>query len=174
MKERTKKLIIELHQATYLFRSLEIEKEFPELFKDNANGWYKDKKNDWCMFLENGIIKYGFDAGGFWREDLSSNYELRKGDYKATDKEVEQALIKEAKKRGFKEGVVADLTYCGHRNSRAKILNKNYRYNGSWLSVDGFIIFENGKWAEIIKKIIIKEIITKEQAEKELGKTIIN
>ena len=46
------------------------------------------------MFLENGIMKYGFDADGVWAEDLSFNYELRKDDYRATSKEVEQALIK--------------------------------------------------------------------------------
>ena len=36
---------------------------------------------------------------------------------------------------------------------------------------DGYFgtIFQKGKWAEIIK-----ETITKEQAEKELGKTILN
>tara|TARA_R110000764_G_scaffold179285_2_gene265362 strand:+ start:113 stop:463 length:351 start_codon:yes stop_codon:yes gene_type:complete len=116
MKERTKKLIIELHQATSLVRSLEIEKMFPKLFK-----------------------------------------------------EVEQALIEEANKRGFKKGVIANLTHCGHRNSRAEILNENYRYNGRYLSIDNFIIFEKGKWAEIIK-----QTITKEEAEKQLGKTILN
>tara|TARA_R110000823_G_scaffold234665_3_gene360875 strand:+ start:28 stop:378 length:351 start_codon:yes stop_codon:yes gene_type:complete len=84
-------------------------------------------------------------------------------------KEVEQALIEEANKRGFKKGVIANLTHCGHRNSRAEILNENYRYNGRYLSIDNFIIFEKGKWAEIIK-----QTITKEEAEKELGKTILN
>jgi hypothetical protein len=38
-----------------------------------------------------------------------------------------------------------------------------------YLWIDGGCVFKEGKWAKIIK-----ETITKEQAEKELGKTILN
>lgn len=172
MKDGRKNLIKDLHSVVGTVWQTSIETEFPKLFKEEEklNGWYKDvKEKGWCMFIENGIAKYGFNTLGKWKEDLSWNYELGENDYKATDKEVGLALIKEAKKRGFKYGVVADLTNCGYYANRAKILNENYRYNGRWLSVDNFIIFEYGKWATIVP-----ETITKEQAEKELGKTIVD
>ena len=87
----------------------------------------------------------------------------------ATDKEVEEALIKEAKKR--------------YKNSQAKCLHDASDYNSKEEyeinhESDGCLRFKNntgvgclfsmGKWATIINTI------TKEEAEKELGKTIID
>ncbi|MGK0446510.1 MAG: hypothetical protein ACJA2M_000279 [Polaribacter sp.] len=147
----------------------EIIKE-PIVKEEKANGWYKDKTSkNWCMFFENGIMKYGVDIIGKWKENLSHNYTLRVGDYKSTDKEVEEALIKEAKKIGFKEGVQFKSAW-----NQSSICDFKGMYfdikNNSLSSGDchNECIFQNGVWAEIL------ETITKEQAEKELGKTIIN
>lgn len=86
----------------------------------------------------------------------------------ATDKEVEKMLIKEAKKRGFKDkGMYEDIhdPYCGFKELHFKELEYDRKEN--WL-YDGYgsVIFCNGKWSTI-------ETITKEDAEKQLGKTIV-
>jgi hypothetical protein len=170
MKERTKDLIKELHECVNYNRSLEIEKEFPELFKEDAlvvGKWYKTNG-----LLQKFLGKFGNDSTyGFRRNGVySASMGFHNDDTHdlATDKEVEEALIKEAKKIGFKEGVcfipangikvvkMASEDRWGF-TSEGKLLFCNYS------------VFENGFWA-----IIIKQTITKEQAEKELGKTILN
>ena len=80
-------------------------------------------------------------------------------------KEVEQALIKEAKKRGFKKGVRFTCLYNKFivDDCHPMLCSEGY------LWIKGGCVFRDGKWATIIK-----ETITKEQAEKELGKTILN
>tara|TARA_R110000772_G_scaffold259957_1_gene377744 strand:+ start:61 stop:573 length:513 start_codon:yes stop_codon:yes gene_type:complete len=170
MKPSKKKLIKRLHADSHPSYKGEIEKEFPKLFKKELpNGWYADRdQGQWLCFIEKGVMKYGFDQDGDWQINIELNYKLQEDDYKATKEQVRKSLIKEAKKRGFKEGVNADLTYCDHRVSDAKIIEENYRYNGRWLSLNNYIIFEKGKWAKVT------ETITKEEAEKELGKIIID
>lgn len=92
---------------------------------------------------------YGFNHAGEWI--TSYNRETIITDVKrlATDKEVETALIKEAKKRGFKEGV----EFKSARSDRKfTFKDKAYLANGIlWNGNSTGIIFENGKWAEIIK-----------------------
>ena len=85
----------------------------------------------------------------------------------ATEKEVETALIQEAKKRGFKEGV---RFRSAHANATYSILGYSLEFDGSLhCQRNAGCIFntDNGKWAEII------ETITKKDAERELGKKII-
>ena len=173
MKESRKEFIKKAHSAACSEWKTNIEKEFPKLFKKDENGWYKDKEvKGWCVFFENGIMKHGFDGNGDWFEDHNQNYKLRKSDYKATDKEVEEALIKEAKKRGFKEGVRINSKWMP--NISANKLNGKFVFDNKFElcakanSLMKYTIFQNGVWAEIV------DTITKEQAEKELGKTILN
>lgn len=101
-----------------------------------------------------GIKVDGKDGDGF--EDFNLT--------KSTHKEVEKALIKEAKLRGFKEGVrfksVCNKSECTMRDN--KLLN----WNGSTLWNNGIgRVFQNGKWATIIEQ---KEM-TQKDIEKELG-----
>ena len=69
----------------------------------------------------------------------------------ATDKEVEEALIKEAKKRGFEEGIrfnnaVKDSVWEDSSGVVSAI------YSNDWgLFTNNQYIFCKGKWAEIIK-----------------------
>ena len=174
MKESRKEFIKKAHSAACSDWKTNIEKEFPKLFKkEEINGWYKTKKvKGWCVFLENGIIRYGFGSFGSWFEGQNHTYELHKHDYKATDKEVEQALIKEAKNRGFKQGVRIKSKWLDAPSEKKLIGNFIFdnefelccrASNGSL-----WTIFQDGEWATIV------ETITKEQAEKELGKTILN
>jgi hypothetical protein len=165
MKESRKEFILDLHSRSDIGWQKKIEREFPKLFKKDAliiTGWNKVHGRELALvFMQGNKRTYGFDASGDWTEIWCEGIDYTTY-LPATDKEVKQALIKEAKRLGFKEGVVADLRNCGHGVSNAKIIEENYRYNGSWLSLDSYIIFEKGKWAEIVG-----ETITKEEAEKE-------
>jgi hypothetical protein len=164
MKQSRKEFIKNLHSEVSSGFKIVIEKEFPKLFKEDAlvvGKWYKSSD---CLFnYQEDLSVYGFftnegwTSGGWRWSDTSVRL--------ATDKEVEEALIKEAKKRGYKHGCVVSNNKYGHCS-----INKNgfYTFDGElWLG--DCSLTNNGVWAEIIK-----ETITKEQAEKELGKTILN
>ena len=80
----------------------------------------------------------------------------------ATDKEVKDVLVKEAKKRGFKKSVryKCDDYFWGSSyggniggNIGDNIINSNtitYKENKLW--IDGLCIFKRGKWAEILEE----------------------
>jgi hypothetical protein len=186
MKESRKEFIKKAHSAACSEWKENIEKEFPKLFKGDAlevGKWYKLTKD--YIHLKKGsvfpFIKYQDSL-----EECAivghSIFDNSKTDFfapfsntltPATEKEVEEALIKEAKKRGFKDGV----KYKNRLDSFGFINDSCWEFNGksNYLGQRGnkvnrlHFIFDEGKWAEIIK-----ETITKEQAEKELGKTILN
>ena len=172
MKESRKKFIKKAHShACDLYKS-RIEKEFPKLFKEDAlvvGKWYKSKI---AVFRVTSLVplkSYGVYSGK-WGNEFYTDVTTKYGP--ATEKEVEEALIKEAKKRGFKQGAVVNQqpAYNGYGDIYT-VKGSYFSYNSSRdnFAIDGTGIYKQGKWAEIIK-----ETITKEQAEKELGKTILN
>jgi hypothetical protein len=175
MKEIRKEFIKKVHSAASNEWKKNIEKEFPKLFKEDAlvvGKWYKyhDNYQESLMVWNNSEDTYGF-WGNEYRDDLSFHISYDK--IPATDEEVEEALIKEAKRRGFKEGVRVDKlleTNVGSLNGDSKTCeNKEFKLSFGHLFIGNLLIFHNtGKWATIV------ETITKEQAEKELGKTILN
>ena len=178
MKESRKEFIKKAHSAACSEWKENIEKEFPKLFKEDAlvvGKWYKRKKdlNLWFLtHINNGCsFGYGFDYSGYWADESTGfNYSLELN--RATDKEVEEALIKEANNISYKNVKINNLESIGNvlLNHHSCISSDCYYYNVSenalWFM--SRLIFWNGKWAEIV------ETITKEQAEKELGKTILN
>ena len=173
MKESRKEFIIQAHKEACSEWKQNIEQEFPKLFKSEElyNGWYKDSQNEWCMFFQDGMMEYGFNTDGNWRGDIKHFYSPIYSDYKATDKEVEEALIKEAKKRGFKKGDVIKGEF--HKSFNGLMIDDydmdspSYIPNSNMFALGNKVLFKKGKWETII------ETITKAEAEKELGKTII-
>jgi hypothetical protein len=181
MKESRKEFIKKAHSAACSEWKKNIEKEFPKLFKEDAlvvGKWYKyhDNYQESLMVWNNSEDTYGF-WGNEYRDDLSFHISYDK--IPATDKEVEEALIKEAKRRGFKKGVkfirlsngvimtVDGLPYFQH--GILSVLSPKTEWSSVYKGgCSNPFIFDNGKWATIV------ETITKEQAEKELGKTILN
>jgi hypothetical protein len=168
MKKSRKDFIKKAHSAACNEWKTNIEAEFPKLFKKDAlvvGKWYKiDNKDGYLLnYSETGIV-FGFLNGNY-----SSNYYFYKYHYDnakpATDEEVEEALIKEAKKRGFKKGVKFKCLYNHDYEGQCTPLLCSEGY--LWLK--GGCVFKDGKWATTVR-----ETITKEQAEKELGKTILN
>jgi hypothetical protein len=173
MKQSRKDFIIEAHDNACNDWRNRIEKEFPKLFKKDAlevgDYWYKNDGNLVLICDLGGNVKYLPIY-----ESIENNRFGYSGvvcfERKATEIEVEQALIKEAKKKGFKEGVKFNSAWRSgaicyfngmHYEAKNNSLSSGCSYNDC--------IFQSGKWAEIVK-----ETITKEQAEKELGKTILN
>ena len=171
MKESRKEFIKKAHSAACSEWKTNIEKEFPKLFKKDVlavGKWYKSRN---CLFnyQKQGNV-YGFYTDGGW---INGGWSWDDTSAKpATDKEVEKALIKEAKRRGFKEGVMIKSKWLT-APSKKKLMG-NFIFDNEFelccRASNGslYTIFQDGEWATIV------ETITKEQAEKELGKTILN
>jgi len=118
--------------------------------------WYKDERSKFLICIVNPKNKresgYGFKMDGNWSDSLGSHIEPL---IPATDKEVETALIKEAKKRGFKEGV--DIGKCLLYDIEfSTVISTNLSYDfitGEFHLRDkeGLSLFSNGKWATIVE-----------------------
>lgn len=146
---------------------------FPEVFKTKleVGKWYKrDKfKNAlvFCKEIKNeGFWGFGFSNSCEWLNNyFADNY--FSDVTLATKEEVEQALIKEAERRGFKEGVE-------FLSPNSKIKNKcngSFRFDEELnvLYSNGIAVFNKGLWAEIIED---KKEMTIEEIEKQLGYSI--
>lgn len=142
------------------------KEEKPEL---EVGKWYKINKkdnNNVLIYYKGKSRNYGFDMGGDWSivlGDADKEYYTP-----STDSEISSALIKEAKKRGFKEGMdrMPKCLKDGHKWDT----NDKFHYNisgdnKSRLDLGATCIFLDGKWAEIIedklelngKEVIIDE-----------------
>lgn len=171
----TKEQIVELSKTKHGKRKL--KEWFPDAFKTDleVGKWIKDNNQPKWLVFYTGIKNYGFDGGGNWFENITQVKPLNlKSEYYATNQEVEEALINEAKKRGFKEGVYINrtqemLNFYNSESVSLKVLIMNNRFNFdpeyNSLLIDGRVIFIKGKWATIIPK----KKMTKEQIENELG-----
>jgi len=126
-----------------------------------------------CVEAHNGergddsVKGYGFDNKQTWFTP-SGDWGLQIDDEPviATDEEVKEALIAEAKKRGFKPGVMVSST-CGNYKNRAK---GTWQYDGSFglgISSSYVVLFAKGEWATIIKEVEM----TVAEVEKKLGIT---
>lgn len=141
--------------------------------------WYKGAfiGNEWLL-----IYNDGKNASGFWngeyRENLfsfPSDGFIANNSAPATKEEVKEALIKEAKLRGFKNIGDLSLILPDGRNFKKGYFHTNnnmfyFREGNNTLRLDGVDIFNNGKWAEIIddKSDIKNEIKQIEQQLKQL------
>lgn len=139
-------------------QELEFLKEEQEP-KFEVGKWYKGfiRKGIIAFCESNDIPKgfkgYGINDDGVWIESIDwlSNTDPI---IEATKEEVEKALIKEAKRRGFKDGV--KLKRSGINTE----FDWDLKVNGDKIhltlfycldSGDGFL-FKDGKWAEIIEE----------------------
>ena len=130
------------------------------------SGWYKNtvSKSILTYFNFEDDTFYGLNSSG-WHTSDDSNIQIELAteffsegfDRPATNSEVEAALIAEAKKRGFKKGVLINQVpaygSCGGEHI-AKDNKFLFTYHSDYtnLSYGGIGIFntEDGKWAEII------------------------
>jgi len=114
--------------------------------------WYKDLNEKGLYYIteikEDRFYFLGFNVNGYWENNdwyLTRNCVLSK----ATKQEVEQALIAEAKRRGFKEGIKVNRNWT--KTKVVDIKNEDFELWGKTkLSLYGYEIFKDGLWAEII------------------------
>lgn len=145
-----------------------LEAEIKKL-KDEVNNpqfevgkWYKNKEEPKFLFYLESIkggsyYGRGFGCSGMWHNSNNCSWGI-KGCVQATDKEVEDALMAEAKRRGFKEGVKwKSLFFKGeitdyNDNGRSSHDNEfKYTAHKNTLSLGYGVIYKNGVWAEIVK-----------------------
>ena len=173
MKESRKEFIKKAHSSACSEWKTNIEKEFPKLFKKDAlvvGKWYEypDFENWKLLITDNTKGKekgVGFNCSGIWMKDWSTtgSDELNRL-IPCLDNEVKQALIKEAKKRGFNLDVNFEFVKGGVNYSHIRTVAKvgsNFKYEDGRLQSLGYgdwTIFNNGVWATII------HTITKEEA----------
>jgi len=148
-----------------------IEKEFPEMRESYKAGDWVWLKSPYFLYGEKMLIYFkGFDSDSYtfgfgvekeWIESFRlpvRNTVLKIT--KATDKDVTDALIAEAKKRGFKEGVTIIPVGC---NNPQKITNpfgrvdidkiNTYSPMSEWHNnYSNPPIYRNGLWASIVEK----------------------
>ena len=158
----------------------DIKKNFPKLFKETdlvVGEWYfmcldtsPNKRRCLFNYKNSEVGKIHFNYAIYLNDELWEDDDYFHSDHiskPATKEEVETALIAEAKRRGFKEGVKFYHSSEFQITGLTKITSNNYEFNGLELFLDGWTIFSNGNWATI------QETITKAEAEKQLNKTII-
>lgn len=137
--------------------------------------WYV-LNSDWCFLVniskieDNNIFGYGFNYYGTRNEYIENpenawvDIESLDSYHLATQKEVEEALTKEAVKRRFKDGV--RFKSAVEPNDKDNFIFKspfdfkiNYNNDGTrlWGASSG-CIFSNGKWATPIKTKTIDEL----------------
>lgn len=156
MKKSQKKLLKEIHTYLHQIESVNyglfserLEQEFPELFekKLEVGKWYR--RDGELAVWNNGESTYGFNKSGKWMDKM---FFSTRSISPATLEEVEQALIKEAKRRGLVNDVLIELTdgskvkFCFYDDGM--FLENGVLY---WHSTN-YPIFDNGKWAKPLKK----------------------
>jgi len=138
----------------------QLKKQLKELPSLEVGKWYKSGVSFMFLTTDNPQDKqkvgYGIDGTGEWT-DKYTFWECYRYRYTpATDKEVETALIKEAKKR-YKKGDL--ISFEGHKGN---VIGNIYWASGSkCVSVEtnnksrgneNFPLMLKGKWAEIIEE----------------------
>ena len=118
--------------------------------------WYKHKDYPRFLSIHLNDDRYGFDISGYWFDDVRSKLSYHEDYYEATPQEVEKALIEEAKRRGYKEGIkFKSLIYDKDESKLSSAqLDWDEVMDGWWHLRDSFgeSIFHNGQWATIIEQ----------------------
>jgi len=178
---------VELEETFTLTKSEIIEnkdKTLKEMFKDvfevelEVCKWYKHKGLEY-IFCFNGCYEdcsqYGITKNG-WNNEISSDKRHLHNFISATEEEVKTALVNEAIKRGFKEGVLIDKLLknncgtCKQPYKTKQVSNEDFQFDFdiNYLFIGNLLVFAEGKWVTIIKQ---KEM-TVAEIEKELGYNI--
>ena len=166
MKETRKEFIINAHRYACSEWKAKIEGEFPELFETDdlkVGAWYR-LTEDYGSTLRAGMVFQFIDyqSKDNKRWGCVDHYAFGIGERNylapatsslvpATNDEVEDALIKEAKRRGYKRGVTFKSAFSG--NIRTADDSSLYFYDDGDLHLDGNAVLCEGKWAEIVPKV---------------------
>ena len=171
MKKSRKDFIRAAHLVACSDWKKKIEKEFPKLFLKKeeliVGKWYVRLDFPKTVLLCKQVVDYGFtgcgiDDEGEW-DYYYTAYNDRSDVRPATNKEVEAALIKEAKKRGLWGDVEivehVDVFYRALTNFSDGWMPSSERlYNKKG------VIFYKGKWATPVKEEPITELTLEDVA----------
>lgn len=177
----TKKQIKQLHRQGNDYTKFDLEYLFPKAFKEEkkelvVGQWYKWIEGDdiylWHIteIENNSIYCFGFSNGN-WIEDgigySSKHYKEACRELKeATNQEVEEALIKEAVRRGYHIDKPTHFNYLNGAGYLQNPSKNEFIFKNGILYLWDIKIFENGKWAEIIPTLSPQQA---EEKLKELG-----
>ena len=175
--EISNEFILEAHKEACSTWKARIEKECPELFKKTleVGKWYKGNVDfDSLIYITkltnkgyyNEINYYGFTFGEYNKRCIN-NLGHEQSLVLATYQEVEEALINEAKKRGYDKGVsIKECLQGGDYNAKLKngfTFSFDYGlWSYSYTNGQNVCIFKDGKWAEIIQQPTEIELIKAE------------
>lgn len=174
----TKEQILELHESNSPETRMQIAKMFPNAFKKELEfgKWYVYGRTllNYQGLNDRYLIQaYGFLEDKSWIK--TSNFGNNFKEWKeATDEKVEEALIAESKKRGYKKGVKVMPLYSdgSTHNDNVKILEDELSFDEHQNSLDfnnsSYRLFCQGKWAKIIPEET--KVISIEKAIKILSK----
>lgn len=144
--------ILNTEPITATTTTTQTEEETPQQLGIGKWYTYKDYDCDWLMnYQGEGTSCYGFNTSGSWRNDYIMSSVLN---WKpATQEEVQTALIKEARKRGYTENNFKTLI----EDTSGFDTDFNFTYFNDVLFCKpggrgGAVVYENGVWAEIIEE----------------------
>jgi hypothetical protein len=173
--EITKEQVLDIYGTTgNLYLHSKLEKWFPEAFKVEleVGKVFKGEENIMVYITDvksnNEVAGYGFMKDGKWSKNKKPYpWGFNAGITEATTAEWHDALIAEAKKRGYKNGNYECLYMpgCTEEVSNDFFIENQELWIGDLNT--GNMIFKDGVWAKIIKTF------SKEEAEKLLGGKII-
>jgi len=170
----TKEQILITHASTSSFNQEEIESWYPSVFKEDkkelvVGKWYWYEKTLFNYQLDWNV--YGFNEDGSWCKTKSWIWKKSTGyEREATPQEIQQALEKEARKRGFTIGVWVDNTNICEIGGKYLIYIEDFELLGNIFTVGKDCIClmnSKGQWATIIPTI------TKKEAEEKLNCKIV-
>lgn len=119
--------------------------------KFEVGKWYRSvrhPKGIYCVKNTENKECYGFDLVGTWGNEWRlGTLEIRP----ATDEEVKEALIKEAKRRGFKEGVRFKSAWNGEEFVFSEKRGYTQLDDTNLCNMGNGSVFYDGRWAEIIE-----------------------
>ena len=150
----------------------------PEAFKKELEigKWYKRPHNSALFYVteilnidSNHCKVFGFDNVGKWMPENAKTFP--DNDFEATPEQIESALINEAKKRGFIDGVKFKDARYGKNSYKVSNENIFRLYNNETLCIedDGNVtVFYKGNWAQILPQE--KTVVPMEKALKIIAK----
>ena len=173
----TKEQILAIEKVGGADVSLYLKEIIPEAFntKLDTGKWYKgsaDIKFLIC-YQSNGNDNYGFWRDQPYKDNLIFGDCWYNMSRLATDEEVSAVLKKEAQKLGFKKGVSFISLFSNGTNCRfnpvVEITEDEFLFqDNTLLTISGYRIFANGKWAQILPQK--KTIVPMEKALKIIAK----
>ena len=126
---------------------------------------FANKRYKWLVFTTeinstNEVVGYGFDLdnNNYFKTERVLNLSSIITCIEAAPTEVQQALEKEAVKRGFKEGVEVKYIVVQSTGIIVNGYENEFRESDNAFYFNNILVFEKGVWAEIVNPMSLDEI----------------